>query len=338
MKTDIDAVISRGLEAVENDDLVAARQALAEAKKSGGENHVGVLHLQGVLAWSEGDVDRAAGFLMQAVDAEPEDVTVYLDCAELLVSEGQDLDEADGILRTVLEKENLDTASRDHALFLLARVCLDSDEPDPEEALELLEDVSDDNRTNPFYASARAEVLMDLERPQEASAAIRLSLEEFPNDADLWYMLGITHRMADETEEAARAMLRTLELDSAEADEDELDYEETQELRSQLESVFEDLPDPLLKRIAHAPITVQARPSVEQVKAGMDPRGVIAFEAKPGREEGEPELAGIIIMRDLLGFGEEELDEEALVEELIGGVISEMQRFFELDELVMSNV
>ena len=63
----VDAVIDRGLKAVEDENLERAEMALEEAQRLVGENHVRVLHLNGLIAWAEGRLENAAGYLQKKV-------------------------------------------------------------------------------------------------------------------------------------------------------------------------------------------------------------------------------------------------------------------------------
>ena len=339
MQQKIEEAVGQGLSAVENDDIAGAKENLAEATRLGGESHVGVLHLQGAIAWHEGEFDRAAGFFLQAVDAEPSDPVIYLDCAELLISDAPDFDEAENIVQRLLERTDLEQDARDHAFYLLARIRLDQDEPDPEQAVAILDEVAEESRSNPYYAHARAEALMELGRTDEAIDALLCAIEESPDDPDLLYSLGTAYRIANREEDSTDIMCRVLELDCDEDDpEDELDITEVQELRTQLEDVFEDLPEPLLRRVSNAAITVALRPSREHVLAGVDPRSVLAFEPKEGSTDADPELDKIVIFRNVIDMTEEDLDEEYLVEMLISGLLVEMQRFFKIDDIITASV
>jgi hypothetical protein len=84
-----------------------------------------------------------------------------------------------------------------------------------------------------------------------------------------------------------------------------------------------------LKLVASAPITVQPRATIEQVKEGIDPRSVVCFDGTPKRGDVEAELRGIIVMRDLIGANVD--DSEAVESELFYGLVDELQGFFDKD-------
>jgi predicted Zn-dependent protease with MMP-like domain len=98
--------------------------------------------------------------------------------------------------------------------------------------------------------------------------------------------------------------------------------------------VLEELPEPVLKLLANAPITVQARPTAKQVGSGADPRSVVTFVGRPQTDDGDARLDGIIIMRDFLL---DEIDDDDDIPELmIVSIIDELRRFFRLEGLEMS--
>ena len=138
-------------------------------------------------------------------------------------------------------------------------------------------------------------------------------------------------------------MLMVLRMDEsdrqAESDGDDAEgptYAQTQDLRSRFEDVLEDLPEPLLRKVAGAPITVQATPTEQQVRDGVDPRAVVAFEGTPVKGDEDGELTRIILMRDLLL--DEILDDEEIPEVFIDHMLVEMRRFFRIEELVVASV
>lgn len=332
----IDALVDRGLKAVEDDDLESATQILEEATKVAGENHVRVLHLTGMLAWAEGRPEQAAGYLMQAADAGSEDPNIYLDCAECLLLHDQDLDEAEAAARTVLRLEGASAEAQDQARLLLSQIRLADD--DTEEALELLDGISDSRKTDPVYLSTYGFVLMNAGRDAEAVTALRQAVDADPEDPDVHYWLGQALDAVGDVTAARASMLKVLELDQAEHGEDGHEHEPLtteieEDLRSQFEGVLEELPEPVLKLLANAAISVQDRPTAKQVQSGADPRSVVTFVGRPQTDDDEARLEGIIIMRDFLL--DEITDDDDIPELMIVSIIDELRRFFRLEGLEM---
>jgi len=333
MRQSIDAIVDQGLKAVEDDELQQATELLEEATKLGGENHVRVLHLTGMLAWAEGRPEHAAGYLMQAADAGGTDPNVYLDCAECLLISDQDLDEAEAAARTVLTLEGADQDAIDQARLLLAQIRLADD--DTEEALELLDGISDERKQDSVYLSTHGFVLLNAGK---AVASLRKAVAADPEDPDVHYWLAQAQAETADVAGATASMLEVLRLDEAEHeghDHEPLTGEIEEDLRSQFEGVLEELPEPVLKLVANAPITVQARAKVEQVKAGADPRSAVIFLGKPQTDDDEAHLTGIVIMRDLLL--DEIAEDDDIPELLLVSLIDELRRFFGLEGLEMAS-
>jgi tetratricopeptide (TPR) repeat protein len=324
--------VERGLAAVEAEDLEAAEQALDEAERLGGENHALVLHLAGMLAWARGDLDRATGFLMQAADLDPDHPEIHLDCAECLFAIGEDLDEAEAAVRVALALPTISGQHAEEARLLLAQIRLADD--DAAEALEILDLISPELHGHPAFLSTSGAVLLAAGRHDDAIAALERAVALEPDDPDLHYQLGITRQAAGDENGARASMVRVLELDSADAPPEPLSYAEVQDLRSVLEDVLEELPDPLIRLVASAPITVQARATPQQVARGVDPRSPVAFAGVAAEGEVAADFEGIVVMRDPLveesGDGEDEI-----AATLFYAVLEEIRRFFGREDLIL---
>ena len=338
-KADVDELIDRGISAVEQDELDEAEAILDDARSKAGENHVRVLHLAGLLAWARDDFEHATGYLMQAADLSPDRADIYLDCAECLFM-GEEIEEAEAQVRKALALDDVASPQRDEARLLLAQIRLADDDAD--EALEILEEIDAELKEHPAFSSTLGAALLSKQRFEESIAALRQAIEKEPEDADFHYQLGIALEAAGQIEEARAEMQRVLELDAADVEPgSEPDYAEVQELRSRLEGVLEDLPDPVLHLVANAPITVQARPTAEQVGQGMNPRGVLCFTGRPADEDEEAELTGIVIMRDhlvseLTSRAGESASDDDIEPELFYSLLEEIQFFFKRDDLVVA--
>lgn len=331
---DIDSLVDRGLQAVNEDQLDTADSLLDDARGIAGENHVRVLHLAGMLAWARGDLERANGYLMQAADMDGARTDLLLDCAECLFA-SDEIDEAEAQVRAALERDDLSREQGDDGRLLLAQIRLAGDDPD--EALEVLGEIDPGLHGHPAFLSTRGAANMAAGKLEDAATDFKAAIELEGEDADLHYQLALVLGANGDREGSARAMVKVLELDATEDGPREApSYAEAQELRTRLEEVLEQLPDPLLKLVASAPITVQGRATREQVEAGIDPRSSVCFQGKPKLgEDDDAELTGIVIMRDLLPEEATE-DEDALEDELLYGVMEELQTFFKRDDLVVA--
>ncbi len=323
------AQIERALQAIEEDAFERAGKVIEALSEQLGESHPRVAHLRGLSAWAQGELETAAAALLEAADGQSDDAQICLDCAELHLAAGLDIDAAEATLNALLSHEGLAVDAADEARILLAQCRLENAEPDPEETLELLDACSAKAKASPVARSTRAAALVDLERTDEAIAL--LEAEARPDDADLQYMLAFCYDAAGRDEDAALARIRVRDLDAGDEDYEEIDAEEREGLRAIVDELLEDLPDPLLKRVGRAAVAVQTRPNDAQIRAGADPRAFMVFEgdAEAGR------LDRLVVMRNLLL---DALDHESqLPEALIEAMIDEFRRFFGLEDLAVAS-
>lgn len=326
----IDELVARGLQADEDGDVDLAERIHDEAANRLGENHPQVLHLAGRLAWARGDIDRATGFLQQATDKKPEQPEIYIDCARCLLLLGDD-NHAEEQVRTALAMPGLDENLQGDARVLLSRIRLDDD--DAEEALEVLEGVPEALKEQGLYRGALADVLVELDRTEEALEQLARAVEADPEDPDLHYQRGLTQQAAGDIEGGLVSMVRVLELETAlRGPVVAPSFLEVQTLRGQLEEAMEELPDPILSLVATAPITVQAAATIEQVREGADPRASVFFVGQPKLDDQEAELTGIVVARDVLI--DEAEDEDEIAETLLVALVEEITDFFERDDLL----
>jgi tetratricopeptide (TPR) repeat protein len=335
--SEIDTLIDRGLAAVEDENIEAAQAALEEATAAAGADNARVLHLRGLLAWAQDDLENATTTLLKAADLDAGRPEIHFDCAECLYSM-QEIEEAEEQVRKVLELPEVPGEQADDARLLLSQLRLTAE--DPATALEVLGAIDDSRKEHPAYLAALGSALLADEQFDVAVSTLRQALAHDEADSDLHYQVGIALDAVGDAEGSRKAMLRVLELDEQEwADLGDdapppPDFAETQELRSRLEEVLEGLPDPVLKLVATAPITVQARASAEQVGQGIDPRGTVVFLGSPKTDEEEAELAGIVVMRDLLLTQVD--DDDEIDEELFYSLLEQIQLFFRRDDIIVA--
>ncbi len=334
MSKDVAAIFEQGLLALDDDDIDGARKVLASARKAGvGDDDPRYLHLQGMIAWAEGELDDAAGLLEQAVDAGSDDPHVYLDAGELL-AQVEEFDAAEAVLRKLLEREDLDTETAAEALVLLAQTRLDHFDADPEEALELLDQVDASLQTDPGYVSLRAAALLQMDRFDEGIGLLEQALAR-EDDVELRYQLGLACRAHGDEARGTAALLRVRAADLAafgSEPKEPIPNEEIEDLRRRVEDVIDTLPDPVLARIASAPIRVQRWIDEDHVRAGVDPRSAVAFEGTPADTASEGgELTGITVFRDVLI---EQIDDDDEISDLLAlGILEELSRFFKIEDL-----
>lgn len=332
-----EVLLQRGLEALEADDLESAHESLERARATAGDDDAGVLHLSGMIAWAEGDFEVATRDLLAAVDHAPTRPDVRLDCAECLFSIDE-IEEAEVHARAVLELEDVSGEVHDEARLLLAQLRLADD--DPEEALEILDEIDDSRKNHAAFLSTRGTVLVADERFEEAIRDLQTALQSEPDDPDLHYQLALAQEYNGDLTASRGSMVRVLELEEEEWNElhgesvPPLDDVEAQELQQQLENAMEELPEPILKLVASVPIRVQRRATADQVRAGLNPRSIVGFLGTPKADDAEAVLEGILIMRDLLLSSVE--DDEEVEGELFYALAEEIQIFFQRHDFVVS--
>lgn len=338
--------LEEGLSAVDEGDLEAAQQALDVVESKLGADHARTLHLRGSIAWAKGDLESAQMDLKRAVLAGPTDPVVCLDSAELALSEYRDHEGAERTIADLLRTPTLEVDAKDEANFMMARSLSAHEEDAPlEKALTHLDAISSENRNDPGCCLLRAEILLDLGRGDDAVRCLEEAVEIEGEEPDLFYLLSIALREEGDSVKAAQHALRCYALDcESMGPTAPIEDLERQELRGLCEELFEELPDPLLRRVANARIEVVDRLTAAQVKAGADPRACVLFEGQASSqseqenaEKSEPKLDQITLVRDMLIYGLEDDDPEELSDSLLGGLAAELQRFFGLDDLVVAS-
>lgn len=326
MSNALNTVIDNGLAAVEAEDIATAQRFLQEALRLGGENQARVLHLSGMIAWAEGRLDDAAGYLIQAVDMEPKQPEIYLDCAECLLRSGHELREAEAAIRVLLQLEDVPEQSIDEAKLLLAQIRFDDD--DAEEALEILDDIRGvELRKHPAYLSTHGVVLAAAGKTEEAVAALEQAVASDPRDSDIYYQLGFINQQLGNTKKAQEAMLQVLKLDTEENQHEPLTMAEIQDLQAKFTQILAEIPETERNLVSDVPVIVQERATPKQVQEGMNPRSTVAFVGRPKTNQEDARLDSIVLLRDLL-LAEMD-DEEDIPELLIVGLFEEIHRFFQ---------
>ncbi|MCA9700711.1 MAG: tetratricopeptide repeat protein, partial [Myxococcales bacterium] len=199
MNQDLSTTLARAFTALEAGDFDAVAAAVAAAREAGMDpDNANLLHLEALLAWATGEIDEAAGLFERALESKPDNPRIYIECAELQ-ADLMDFDTCEHVLRSLLERDDLELGVELTAetLLLLAQSRLSHQDPDPDEALELLDQIDESIHDDPAWISVRAAALMGLERNDEGIALLAAAVER-EDDAEagseLLYQLGIAHR------------------------------------------------------------------------------------------------------------------------------------------------
>lgn len=326
------ALLEEVVESIEADDAEAAQMAIDALGSESGDDSPVHSYARGLYAWAAGDWEEAASRLMNAVDEGLDYAPAYLDCAEFMLDSGHPLEEAEAPLRVLLGRDGLDASVRDEAMLMLAQVRLEDDDPD--EALEIAEGVS--AKEGQTYFGVRASIAMASGKPAEGVSFMEKAVEEDPEDADALYHLGIALHLAGREADCAEVMIKVLEADAEDDGLEPSDDTEDRALIAVFEEVLENLPEPLMKRVANANVVVQDRPTHDQIRAGIDPRGGVALLGTPTGPKGDPDdakLEGIVINRGPLYV--ELVNEDDVPEALLRHLLVEFRRFFAMEKLAV---
>lgn len=213
-------------------------------------------------------------------------------------------------LQTALEQENFDQARA-----LLARA-VEHAGPD-----------------HPDVAYVAASVIWHEHGPVAAAASFARVVELEPEHADAHYALAAIAEERGLTELAIEHNLKVLRLDARQARNArlgsavELDFIDEVATR-----VLRELPAPFSTRLRNVPVVLEARPSLELVKAGLDPRALGLFDG-PTDADSDSGIAAptriVLYTHNLLADFPEEDD---LIREIEVTMLHEIGHFFGLDE------
>jgi len=155
----------------------------------------------------------------------------------------------------------------------------------------------------------------------------------FPNESDVWYLVGEAEHRVGDPASAALSALRTLQLDA------ELDLPpwlpNPSSLHEEVKQILKSVDDvafrALLEREVPLPILVQEQPSPELLAEGVDPRvAALALSMRHGETDPQSTLTALAVyVRNLVRFCP---DDAVFRNELRLCVLDELAMFFGLDD------
>lgn len=339
--TNPDSLFARAHEALERDDLDGVRAALKQILAAGvDQDDPRARHLSFMIAWldeSTGDDELEqlvadAGELLEAALALPdphEAARIVIDISDALTQIGE-FDDAEHALRALSEREGISDEARGGACLMRAQMLLEHHE-DPEEALAILDTAPALLRQDPGYLILRAASLLDGGRGDEAIALLRDAIAQ-SDEIELHYQLALALREAGRDSEAIEHLLEVRRRDIADygvSVDEPMPADEVEDLRRRVEDVLDTLPDPVMARVASAPIRVERWASEDAIRAGVDPRSALVFTGQPGDDGAEGRVEAIVVYRDALVA---QIDDDDEIPEVITmGLVEEFHRFFALE-------
>ncbi len=334
----LSSILDRGFTALDDGDYDAAESALTQAQRID-RKHPDVLVLDGELNLLADEYGLAEEAFRQALAAAPNALQPRLGLARTLLSqafEAQDAGAADEIRRHADEivalLDAVPPTSEDYPEAILTRLgALATAGGQHEAAARVLAAADDLIESLPELALEAAAPVATFDRARALSwldaAAIDPELR-----ADALHVRGSLLAEAEQRELMIAAWVEVWKLDGAD-DVPAPELEATDdEFEDMAQAALEELPAELRERLGRAAVLVDARPSLEMVQEGVDPRSLGLFTGTPTTEEhsGQPSLTHIHLFKENLERSARDLDE--LAEQVRITVWHETAHFFGLDE------
>jgi tetratricopeptide (TPR) repeat protein len=337
----VSTIYARALEKLESGDLDGVRATVDEAVAAGVDEHDPRLrHLQFMLGWLDQDASDEqleqvladGSSLLDDALALPDGnnaARIVLDVADTLASAGE-FDDVEHALRALAERDDVDPEALGDACLIRAQILLDQHE-DADEALAVLDSAPELLREDPGYLSLRAAALLDLTRDDEAVELLQDALAQ-NDDVELRYQLGLALRELGREDEALEHLLEVRRRDLANFEVDvrkRVPHDEVEDLRRRVEDVLDTLPDPVISKVAQAPIRVERWATEAAIRAGAAPRAPLAFEGQLDSDEEEGRVTAMVVYRDAIVAQIE--DDDEILDVIAYGLVEEFHRYFNVE-------
>jgi predicted Zn-dependent protease with MMP-like domain/Flp pilus assembly protein TadD len=345
---EMDPALTAGWEALENGDIDAARTA-ATSYPADGPLRVEALMLQAACEREEGDREAALATLAKAAKAEPDFATPELWMAEMLLDDGEQLEEA---LKHAERALDLAEEEEEYLSAVSTKAAIELSLERPAEARKTLKELppADTILDDVAMTLDLAQLLLEAGNASDARARLETLVKASPDEADAWYYLGVAAEATGDEERKRAAWTKTRELDVAEAEQhahhhhhhdgdsqgDEHVHEHLTEeaLIEVAEETLEEMPEQFRELLGNVPIVVTDRPAQADVEAGLDPRVLGLFNGSPHGESGStadvPGVTEIVLFRQNLE--RVAADDDDLRDEIRITLLHEAGHFFGLDE------
>ena len=344
---EMDPALAAGWEALESGNLEAARAA-ATGYPADGPLRVEALMLQAACEREDGDREAALATLAKAAQAEPDFATPDLWMAEMLLDDGERLEEAlthAGRALDLAEEED------EYLAALSTKAAVELSLERPAEARKTLKGLppADTVLDDVPMTLDLAQLLLEAGNASDARARLETLVKASPEEADAWYYLGVAAEATGDEERKRAAWLKTRELDIAAAEhhahhhhhddgdggEDHVHEHLTEEALIEVaEETLAEMPEQFRELLGNVPIVVADRPAQADVEAGMDPRILGLFNGAPHGEAGStadvPGVTEIVLFRQNLE--RVAADDDDLRDEIRITLLHEAGHFFGLDE------
>src|SRR3569623_454178 len=213
---DMDPGLAAGWESLENGEIEAARAA-AKAYPEDGPLRVEALMLQAACEREEGDREAAMATLAKAAKAEPDFPTPELWMAEMLLDDGEQLEEALQHARRALD---LAEEEEEYLAALSTKAAIELSLERPAEARKTLKELPPADTVLDAVPMTLdlAPLLLEAGNASDARARLETLVKASPDEADAWYYLGVAAEAHGDEARTRAAWLKTRELDVAAAE------------------------------------------------------------------------------------------------------------------------
>lgn len=207
---------------------------------------------------------------------------------------------------------------------------------DPVRALELFDTAPRDVASDPVVRLLGARALELTHGDAAAREPLEQLVREHPDFADARHALALVHEALGERDLMIEQFLQVRRLDSKEDRQARFDLpSESARIVEMARKVIEELPAEFRDRLDSVPVIVEARPSVELVRDGFDPRSVGLFEGSDHRDpvfDAPPMPPRIVLYAANLTAYLDPDDPLALETEVEITVLHEIGHYFGLEE------
>jgi predicted Zn-dependent protease with MMP-like domain len=210
-------------------------------------------------------------------------------------------------------------------------------ESSPYSALVFAESMAPEISRHPEVRLAKSRALKAHRGAKAALSDLERLVADEPDFAEARHELGLVYEELGEEAAQSTQMLQVLELDARADEEDGFDFDDTsQRMIATAQQVIKKLPIKVRWRVAEVPIVIEARPTEELVRQGVDPRTLGYFEGADyadrmnlGSRENPTRI--VLYAANLAAYAGID-DEEALAAEIEVTILHEISHYFGLDE------
>lgn len=207
----------------------------------------------------------------------------------------------------------------------------------PEQVLEELRRAPPEELLAGPLGLVHAHALRAVAGPLEALTWLTDLVQAQPDDPDAWHLLGRCYEELNRPKAVVRCYLRVLELDARLDERAGFDVNaENERVLRIARRLVERLPQPFRRLLEPVPMVIQARPDVELVQQGFDPRSLGCFEGPTHGDTlsgGYPQLTQITLFSASLIYAVPPDDDAALRDEIEITILHEIGHFFDLDDV-----